>query len=148
MAMTLREAELAAQLRRSRAASPLPGDAESAPASARLAALWLRAERARQRAIVLRAQRQAIRAMRTQASAEELLAVSPLARLRAQAATMPVIEQAKGVLMAQHGCSEDEAFDLLRRASQRSNTPVRVLAEQIVNNLPQRRGANGSQRPR
>jgi len=88
--------------------------------------------------------------MRIEVSAQELLAVSRLARLHAQAATMPVIEQAKGVLMAQQGCGEDEAFDLLRRASQRSNTPVRVLAERIVDNLPQRRGPNGSrvQRPR
>jgi AmiR/NasT family two-component response regulator len=29
---------------------------------------------------------------------------------------MPVIEQAKGILMAQHRCGADEAFDLLRRA--------------------------------
>ena len=46
--------------------------------------------------------------------------------------TMPVIEQAKGILMAQHGCGPDEAFDLLRRASQRFNVPVRVLAARLV----------------
>ena len=89
--------------------------------------------------------------MRTEVSAQELLNVSPLARLHARAATMPVIEQAKGILMARQGCGEDEAFDLLRRASQRSNMPVRVLAEQIVNNLPQRRGpvrGTNGQRPR
>ena len=151
--MALREAELAAPSPATRAVSPLPADAGRPPESARLAALWLRAERARQRAIVLRAQGQALRAMRTRVSAQELLASSPLARLRARAATMPVIEQAKGILMAMHGCSEDEAFDLLRRASQRSNTPVRALAEQIVKKVPQSRGpaggANGSrvQRP-
>ena len=151
--MTLSEAELAAPTPAMRVASPLPADAGRPPETARLAALWLRAERARQRAIVLRAQGQALRAMRTRASAQELLASSPLARLRAQAATMPVIEQAKGILMAMHGCSEDEAFDLLRRASQRSNTPVRVLAEQIIKKVPQSQGpaggANGSrvQRP-
>jgi len=86
--------------------------------------------------------------MRTQVSAKELLNVSPLARLHARAATMPVIEQAKGILMARQGCGEDEAFELLRRASQRSNTPIRVLAEKIVESVPQRRGpsrsANGS----
>jgi hypothetical protein len=43
-----------------------------------------------------------------------------------------VIEQAKGILMAQHGCGPDEAFDLLRRASQRFNVPVRVLAARLV----------------
>ena len=45
---------------------------------------------------------------------------------------MPVIEQAKGILMAQHRCGPDEAFDLLRRASQRANVKVSVLATRIV----------------
>jgi AmiR/NasT family two-component response regulator len=43
-----------------------------------------------------------------------------------------VIEQAKGIIMAQSACGEAEAFDLLRRASQRSNVPVRELAAQLV----------------
>jgi hypothetical protein len=46
--------------------------------------------------------------------------------------TMPVIEQAKSILMAQQRCGPDEAFDLLRRASQRFNVPVRVLAARLV----------------
>jgi AmiR/NasT family two-component response regulator len=45
---------------------------------------------------------------------------------------MPVIEQAKGIIMAQSACGDAEAFDLLRRASQRSNVPVRELAAQLV----------------
>jgi hypothetical protein len=45
---------------------------------------------------------------------------------------MPVIEQAKGVLMAQNRCGPEEAFDLLRRASQRANVKLNVLAAQIV----------------
>ena len=45
---------------------------------------------------------------------------------------MPVIEQGKGVIMAQQGCTPEEAFDLLRRASQRANVKVHVLAAQIV----------------
>ena len=53
-------------------------------------------------------------------------------RLLARLETMPVIEQAKGILMAQSGRSEADAFDLLRRASQRSNVPVRELAAQLV----------------
>ena len=48
---------------------------------------------------------------------------------------MPVIEQAKGILMAQQRCGPDEAFDLLRRASQRANVKVHVLAEQIVEHV-------------
>jgi ANTAR domain-containing protein len=54
------------------------------------------------------------------------------ARLRSRLATMPVIEQAKGIVMAQQGCGPEEAFDLLRRASQRNNVKVHELAEQIV----------------
>jgi AmiR/NasT family two-component response regulator len=46
--------------------------------------------------------------------------------------TMPVIEQAKGIIMAQSRCAEAETFEILRRASQRSNVPVRELAAQIV----------------
>ena len=46
--------------------------------------------------------------------------------------SMPVIEQAKGIVMAQQRCGPDEAFDLLRRASQRKNVKVSVLAAQIV----------------
>jgi hypothetical protein len=48
---------------------------------------------------------------------------------------MPVIEQAKGILMAQRGCGPDEAFDLLRRASQRFNVPVRVLAARLAHGV-------------
>jgi ANTAR domain/GAF domain len=50
----------------------------------------------------------------------------------AQPDATPVIEDAKGILVAQHGCDPDEAFDLLRRASQRFNVPVRVLAARLA----------------
>ena len=46
--------------------------------------------------------------------------------------SMPLIERAKGIIMAQSHCGHSQAFDLLRRASQRSNVPVRDLAAQIV----------------
>jgi hypothetical protein len=62
----------------------------------------------------------------------EKLRASAFARMQARLDTMPVIEQAKGVLMAQHRCGPEEAFDLLRRASQRANVKVSVLAAQIV----------------
>lgn len=55
-----------------------------------------------------------------------------LARLLAQLETMPVIEQAKGILMAESSCGPAEAFDMLRRASQRSNVRVSELAAAIV----------------
>ena len=57
---------------------------------------------------------------------------SAYARLQARMASMPVIEQAKGILMAQYGWSEEQAFDALRRASQRENVKVRDLAASIV----------------
>ena len=65
-------------------------------------------------------------------SPQELLEYSPYARLKARLKTMPVIEQAKGIIIAESHCGEAEAFDLLRRASQRSNVPVRDLATEIV----------------
>jgi hypothetical protein len=42
------------------------------------------------------------------------------------------IEQAKGIIMAQTRCDADQAFEILRRASQRSNTKLRVLAQDLV----------------
>ena len=62
----------------------------------------------------------------------EILHSSACARLQARLETMPVIEQAKGILMAQHRCGPDEAFDLLRRASQSANVRINVLAERLV----------------
>jgi AmiR/NasT family two-component response regulator len=73
----------------------------------------------------------------------QILHDSAYARLQAQLDTMPVIEQAKGILMAQYRCRPEEAFDLLRRASQRANVKVSVLAAQIVEQIasPERRSA-------
>ena len=63
---------------------------------------------------------------------QALLQRSAYARLVARLQTMSVIEQAKGIIMAQSSCGDAEAFDMLRRASQRSNVPVRELAAQLV----------------
>lgn len=43
-----------------------------------------------------------------------------------------VIGQAKGILMARNGISEDDAFDILRRASQRLNLKLREIAEGVA----------------
>jgi AmiR/NasT family two-component response regulator len=43
-----------------------------------------------------------------------------------------VIEQAKGVLMAQRGVDAQQAFDMLREASQRYNRKLRDIAAGIV----------------
>ena len=68
-------------------------------------------------------------------SQRKILHDSAFARLQARLDSMPVIEQAKGILMAEQRCGPDEAFDLLRRASQRANIKVSVLAAQIVERI-------------
>ena len=47
-----------------------------------------------------------------------------------------VIGQAKGILMAQQNVSADEAFDILRRASQRMNIKLREVAERVASRTP------------
>jgi GAF domain-containing protein len=47
-----------------------------------------------------------------------------------------VIDQAKGILMAQHGISADAAFDLLAEQSQRANRKLHELAEELVAETP------------
>lgn len=65
----------------------------------------------------------------------QVLRDSAFARMQARLETMPVIEQAKGILMAQNRCGPQQAFDLLRRASQSANLRVSVLAAQIVEHV-------------
>jgi hypothetical protein len=78
-------------------------------------------------------QAEQIRARRLLARTDpDRLRYSAYARLQAQLASLPVIEQAKGIIMAKNGWSEDQAFDALRRASQRKNIKVRDLAAFIV----------------
>ena len=43
-----------------------------------------------------------------------------------------VIDQAKGILMAQRRCSPDEAFEVLVQLSQRSNRKLREVAQALV----------------
>jgi two-component system, response regulator PdtaR len=47
-------------------------------------------------------------------------------------ATRKVVERAKGILMEREGLSENDAFVRLRRASQSSGRPLRVVAEAII----------------
>ena len=49
--------------------------------------------------------------------------------------TRAPIEQAKGILMALHGVDADEAFDLLRRESQNTNTRLHTVATELVTRL-------------
>jgi GAF domain-containing protein len=43
-----------------------------------------------------------------------------------------IIEQAKGVVMARQGCTQDDAFDVLRKLSQSSNRKLRDIAADLV----------------
>ena len=47
-------------------------------------------------------------------------------------ATRKVVERAKGLLMDREGLTEQEAFGRLRRASQISGRPMRVVAEALI----------------
>jgi GAF domain-containing protein len=50
-------------------------------------------------------------------------------------ATRQVIGQAMGIIMARERCDSDRAFDVLRRASQRTNRKLREIAEEIVTSV-------------
>jgi AmiR/NasT family two-component response regulator len=52
--------------------------------------------------------------------------------LRTALESRPVIDQAKGVLVAQEHCSVDDAFVILTEASQKSNRKLRDVARSIV----------------
>ena len=55
-----------------------------------------------------------------------------IAHLRMALMTRGVIDQAKGILMAQTGCTPSEAFDMLRAASMRDNRRLHEVAVRIV----------------
>lgn len=54
------------------------------------------------------------------------------AQLEDKAETRDVIGMAKGIIMARQHVSDDEAFAVLRRASQRMNVKIRELADRVV----------------
>ena len=59
-----------------------------------------------------------------------------LVRQLAQALeSRPVIDQAKGILMRDRGCTASESFDLLVAASQRTNRKLRVIAQDVVDSV-------------
>src|SRR5262245_59449448 len=67
---------------------------------------------------------------------EELRALREEADSLAEAlAARKAIERAKGILMQREGLSEDEAFARLRKASQISGRPLKVVAEALIATL-------------
>jgi GAF domain-containing protein len=68
-------------------------------------------------------------------AAHAAVAVSAAAReqnLERKAASRDLIGRAKGMLMAREGISDERAFDMLRRASQRLNIKLTTVAENIT----------------
>ncbi|CAN5278075.1 GAF and ANTAR domain-containing protein [soil metagenome] len=57
-------------------------------------------------------------------------------QLEVKADSRDVIGMAKGMIIARQNVSEEEAFDILRRASQRTNVKLRELAERLVRKPP------------
>jgi AmiR/NasT family two-component response regulator len=57
--------------------------------------------------------------------------VVPDSRQR-RAGFAPVIEQAKGIIMARYRCGPEEAFEILCGMSQYANVKLRILAERLV----------------
>jgi GAF domain-containing protein len=70
---------------------------------------------------------------------EHARAVDQAHNMRLAMESRAVIEQAKGVLMAQRGVDDQQAFDILRDASQRYNRKLRDIAAGIVEST--RRGS-------
>lgn len=60
-------------------------------------------------------------------------------QLRMALASREIIGEAKGIIMERQSCTRDEAFDILRRASQRENRKLRDLAEELVLRVEARR---------
>ena len=65
-------------------------------------------------------------------------------QLRQALATRDVIGAAKGILMESQSCTRDEAFDILRRASQRENRKLRDIAEDLVQRVESRVPGGGA----
>jgi GAF domain-containing protein len=74
------------------------------------------------------------------ATTQALIGVTNLnEQLRAALASREIIGEAKGIIMERQTCTRDEAFDILRRASQRENRKLRDLAEELVQRVEARR---------
>lgn len=54
--------------------------------------------------------------------------------------TRDIISTAKGMLMVTEKLPRDQAFEVLRRASQRENMPVREIAQRLVDTHEERLG--------
>jgi response regulator NasT len=55
-----------------------------------------------------------------------------LGEVKKQLAERKVIERAKGILMTKNGCSEDDAFQLLRRQAMDKNLKLVEVAQRVI----------------
>jgi hypothetical protein len=67
-----------------------------------------------------------------QQSAEIAQRSAEIAQLQEALASRSTIDQALGVLMAQNRCTRDQAFAILRRASQNRNIKLREVAGTLI----------------
>src|SRR3954468_7127929 len=63
---------------------------------------------------------------------EQARTAQELADLQQKLATLPVIEQSKGLLMAHYGIDADTAFAVLRRWSSHTNLKLRIISRILV----------------
>ena len=71
---------------------------------------------------------------------------SALAQQMAEAmSSRAIIEQAKGILMAQQGVDSEAAFAMLSRASQTANRKLRDIAQAIVDGASRERPPDAGQ---
>ena len=69
------------------------------------------------------------------------------AQLEVAVRSRAVIDQAKGIIMAQNRCSSEEAFLMLTRTYQNRNLKLRYLAEQLVASIAQPPAVNQTTKP-
>lgn len=81
----------------------------------------------------------AVAAAVTVRNAQELSQAQRLAtQLQAALTSRAIIDQARGILMARSGCSDDEAFRKLRTLSQGQNRRIPVVARSLVDEAVRR----------
>jgi GAF domain-containing protein len=83
---------------------------------------------------------QAIGAMLATHAAIALIAANREHQFESALASRDIIGQAKGMIMLRFDVDAIRAFELLRMMSQNSNTPVRVIAAEIVQHMGRRPG--------
>lgn len=77
---------------------------------------------------------QAVGAMLATHAAAALIASNRQLQFESALHSRDILGQAKGILMERFGVDAVRAFDLMTKLSQDTNTPVRVIAQRIVDN--------------